>query len=288
MPRARKYPEELLERGARLVFESGRPIAHVAAIWDPPGDAAQVTCARPRPTRASARTSSRARSARRSKQLRREISSCAAPTRSSRRLRCFSRGSSTQTDRSERVRRGAPRRFGVEPICETLDVSASAYYQRAPGERSARCLEDDRLLAANPRTTRGQLLRLWLRRTWKALCAPARGRSLTGSQRLMRATASRAPSGAASRGARPSRSRGPAPGGSRGARLRTPAPNELWFADFTYLRCWEGLVFFSFVIDVFSRKDRRLAVRRPHAHDARARRAEDGAEHAEPGRRCRA
>ncbi len=30
MPRARKYPEELLERAARLVFESGRPIAHVA------------------------------------------------------------------------------------------------------------------------------------------------------------------------------------------------------------------------------------------------------------------
>jgi transposase len=31
MPRARKYPIELLERGCRLVFESGRPIAHVAA-----------------------------------------------------------------------------------------------------------------------------------------------------------------------------------------------------------------------------------------------------------------
>jgi transposase len=31
MPRPRKYPEELLERGVRLVFESGRPIAHVAA-----------------------------------------------------------------------------------------------------------------------------------------------------------------------------------------------------------------------------------------------------------------
>jgi transposase len=26
----RKYPEELLDRGVRLVFESGRPIAHVA------------------------------------------------------------------------------------------------------------------------------------------------------------------------------------------------------------------------------------------------------------------
>jgi transposase len=31
MPRSRKYPIELLDRGARLVFESGRPIAHVAA-----------------------------------------------------------------------------------------------------------------------------------------------------------------------------------------------------------------------------------------------------------------
>ena len=31
MPRPRKYPQELIDRGIRLVFESGRPIAHVAA-----------------------------------------------------------------------------------------------------------------------------------------------------------------------------------------------------------------------------------------------------------------
>ncbi len=31
-------------------------------------------------------------------------------------------------------------------------------------------------------------------------------------------------------------------------------PDRLWVADFTYLRCWEGVVFFSFVIDVFSRR----------------------------------
>jgi len=31
-------------------------------------------------------------------------------------------------------------------------------------------------------------------------------------------------------------------------------PNVLWLADFSYLRCWEGLVFFSFVIDAFSRR----------------------------------
>ena len=30
MARQKKYPDELLDRGARMVFDSGRPIAHVA------------------------------------------------------------------------------------------------------------------------------------------------------------------------------------------------------------------------------------------------------------------
>jgi transposase len=31
MPRPRKYPQELVDRGVRLAIESGRPVAHVAA-----------------------------------------------------------------------------------------------------------------------------------------------------------------------------------------------------------------------------------------------------------------
>jgi transposase len=30
MPRPRKYPEELIQRGVRLAIESGRPVRHVA------------------------------------------------------------------------------------------------------------------------------------------------------------------------------------------------------------------------------------------------------------------
>jgi transposase len=30
MPRPRKYPEELIQRGVRLAIESGRPVAHIA------------------------------------------------------------------------------------------------------------------------------------------------------------------------------------------------------------------------------------------------------------------
>ena len=37
-------------------------------------------------------------------------------------------------------------RFGVEPICRVLGVSASAYDERAGGRRSARAVEDERLL----------------------------------------------------------------------------------------------------------------------------------------------
>jgi putative transposase len=32
------------------------------------------------------------------------------------------------------------------------------------------------------------------------------------------------------------------------------APDELWVADLSYLRCWEGAVFFAFVIDGYSRR----------------------------------
>jgi transposase InsO family protein len=31
------------------------------------------------------------------------------------------------------------------------------------------------------------------------------------------------------------------------------APNRLWVGDLSYLRCWEGVVYFAFIIDAFSR-----------------------------------
>ena len=43
MARSRKYPVELLERATRLVFESGRPIAHVAADLGLPAETRNFT-----------------------------------------------------------------------------------------------------------------------------------------------------------------------------------------------------------------------------------------------------
>lgn len=146
-------------------------------------------------------------------------------------------------------------RFGVEPICETLDVSASAYYQRRTGVRSARALEDERLLAVIRELHEKNYCAYGYRRTWKALERAGEQVPRCQVQRLMRAHGIQ---GAKPRG-KPWRTTTPDPKAHRRPDLvqrdfSASAPNELWVADFSYLRCWEGVVFFSFVIDVFSRK----------------------------------
>jgi putative transposase len=60
-------------------------------------------------------------------------------------------------------------RFGVEPICKTLEISASAYSQRRKGERSPRALEDERLLARISEIHEANYCAYGYRRMWIAL-----------------------------------------------------------------------------------------------------------------------
>ena len=146
-------------------------------------------------------------------------------------------------------------RFGVEPVCRTLDVSASAYYQRATGERSARAIEDERLLALIRELHETNYCAYGYRRMWKALRRAGEDVGRGRVQRLMRCEGIQ---GAKRRG-KPWHTTTPDPQARRrpdlvGRDFTARRPNELWVADFSYLRCWEGVVFFSFVIDVYSRK----------------------------------
>ena len=77
--------------------------------------------------------------------------------------------------------------FGVEPICRTLGVSASAYYQRATGERSARAVEDERLLEVIRTTHKRNYAAYGYRRTWKALLRAGERVPRCQVQRLMAA-----------------------------------------------------------------------------------------------------
>jgi putative transposase len=135
-----------------------------------------------------------------------------------------------------------------------LGVSASAYYKRATGQRSARAVEDERLLGVIRATHEANYLAYGYRRMHKAL---RRAGERAGRCRVQRLMASNGIVGAKRRG-KPWRTTKPDPNAARPKDLvqrnfAADAPDRLWVGDFTYLRCWEGIVYFSFVIDVFSR-----------------------------------
>ena len=147
-------------------------------------------------------------------------------------------------------------RFGVEPICETLGVSASAYYQRAAGERSAREIEDERLLELIRGIHERNYFAYGSWRMWRALRRA--GEDTRPRPRGAADAPQRHPGSQAARETLADDPRRPSVADARPtsstATSRDPSRTSLWCADFTYLRCWEGVVFFSFVIDVHSRR----------------------------------
>jgi putative transposase len=89
---------------------------------------------------------------------------------------------------------------------------------------------------------------------WKALRRAGERVPRCRVQRLMR---SNGIVGAKRRG-KPWRTTRPDPQAGRRPDLvqrdfNATSPNRLWVADISYLRCWDGLVFFAFVLDAYSR-----------------------------------
>jgi len=145
-------------------------------------------------------------------------------------------------------------RYGVEPICRTLGVSASAYYQRATGGRSERSLRDERLLA-RIRTVHEENFECYgYPRVWHELQRQGEQVGRDRVARLMRREGIR---GAKRRG-KPWRTTIANPAAHKrpdlvNRQFTADAPDRLWVGDLTYLRTWEGRLYFAFLIDVFSR-----------------------------------
>jgi putative transposase len=149
---------------------------------------------------------------------------------------------------------GQRERFGVEPICQTLDVSVSAYYQRASGERCQRAVEDERLLALIRAVHEANYECYGQERVWWEL--KRRGVDV-GRDRVARLMRQEGLRGAKRRG-KPWRTTRADPEAQQRPDLverdfTAGRPNQLWVADLTHLRCWEGVSYLAFIIDVFSR-----------------------------------
>ncbi len=144
-------------------------------------------------------------------------------------------------------------RFGVEPICRVMDFNPSTYWAARSRPPSDRMLADERLKPEVSRVHKQNYGVYGAHKLWKQLNREG--------FRVARCTVARLMRDLGLRGVRRGRKvRTTVPDGSavRPADLvcrlfAACRPDELWVADFTYVRTWAGFCYAAFVIDVFSR-----------------------------------
>ena len=145
-------------------------------------------------------------------------------------------------------------RFGVEPICRTLQWCVSSYYARKKRPPSARRQRDEALVPIIRQVHADNYQAYGARRVWKEL---ARRGVTVGRCRVERLMRQHAIQGAMPVGRR-RRTTIADQAATRPAdlverRFRADAPDRLWVCDLTYLKTLEGFVYLAFVKDVFSR-----------------------------------
>jgi putative transposase len=144
-------------------------------------------------------------------------------------------------------------RFGVEPICRTLQVAPSTYYAAVGRPPSARAIADEELKAKILEVYQENYGVYGAEKLWRAL--RRKGIDI-GRDRVARLMGDLGIAGVV-RGRKPRTTK---PGGvaQRPADLvkrefAAPAPNRLWVADLTYVPTWSGFVYVAFIVDVYSR-----------------------------------
>ncbi len=143
--------------------------------------------------------------------------------------------------------------FGVEPICRELQVAPSTYYAAKSRPPSARSVDDAELTEVITAEHAANYGVYGARKMWKHLHRLDRPVGRCRVERLMRTAGLHG----VVRG-RAKRTTIPGKDGARAGDLvnrafTATAPNQLWVADFTYVRTWAGFTYVAFVIDVFSR-----------------------------------
>jgi putative transposase len=149
-------------------------------------------------------------------------------------------------------------RFGVEPICNALQVAPSAYWREAQRRRDpALCpprLQRDWSLLGEIRRVWNANMRVYgADKVWKQLNRERIQVARCTVERLMRREGLRgAMRGKGVRTTAPD-AKMPCPVDRVNREFRAERPNQLWVSDFTYVSTWQGFVYVAFVIDVFAR-----------------------------------
>jgi len=143
--------------------------------------------------------------------------------------------------------------FGVEPICQVLEVAPSTYYAATSRPTSTRRLHDEELKVEIARVHEENFGVYGVEKVWRQL---NREDVRVGRDRVARLMHELGLEGVV----RGKRKRTTVAGelDKRPEDLvdrdfRAPAPNRLWVADLTYVSTWSGFVYVAFIIDAFSR-----------------------------------
>ncbi|MBU2755002.1 IS3 family transposase [Acidithiobacillus sp. CV18-3] len=148
--------------------------------------------------------------------------------------------------------------YGVEPICEVLQVAPSAYRRRVarrrnPELRSRREQRDTLLLPEITRVWNANQQVYGVVKVWKQLqregiqvarCTVERLMRRLGLQNVVRGKAVRTTV---------SNPLTPYPLDRVKRQFTAERANQLWVSDFTYVSTWQGWVYVAFIIDVFAR-----------------------------------
>jgi transposase InsO family protein len=150
--------------------------------------------------------------------------------------------------------------YGVEPICDVIQIAPSTYYEakrreRDPDRRPARVRRDEALKPEIRRVWENNFKVYGVRKVWIQLNREGIAVAKCTVRRLMRQLGIRG----ATRG-----NAFKVTTVSDGSLVRPPdlvdrdftatGPNRLWLADITYVATWSGFVYVAFVVDAFSRR----------------------------------
>ncbi len=149
--------------------------------------------------------------------------------------------------------------FGVEPICQVLQIAPSGYrrhaaQQRDPALRCTRARRDDTLIPHIERIWQVNLQAYGADKAWKQMNREGVEVARCTVERLMQHLGLRGVvRGKVIRTTIPD-ARTPCPLDRVNRQFKADRPNQLWVSDFTYVSTWQGWLYVAFVIDVFARR----------------------------------
>jgi putative transposase len=149
--------------------------------------------------------------------------------------------------------------FGVEPICEVLQIAPSGYrrhaqLRREPHKRCLRAQRDDVLVPQIERVWQANMQVYGADKVWRQLRREGTAVARCTVERLMRRRGLRGVMRGKVLRTTISDSKAACPLDKVNRQFKADRPNQLWVSDFTYVSTWQGWLYVAFVIDVFARR----------------------------------